>query len=291
LEERRAAIQEIVQSRIEAMTAQGPPIDFVQEFAHPVPAMAICDLFGIDVDERHYFEPHVATMTDPTISQDARVAAGLRFTEFATRVVESKRERPGRDLISDLANSGELTPHEVVGITIELIGAGYHTTANMLALSVYFLLDDRRRWKSLREAVKADERLAARAVEELLRYLNLIQTGAFARTATEDVRIGDLVVKQGQSVWVSLAAANRDPAKFRNPDVFDPTRDASGHLAFSFGRHMCLGQHLARLELEVALVALMSRFPTLELGMASDDVSMFAGEHQIYGVTELQVTW
>jgi cytochrome P450 len=287
----RPGIEQIVAGRLEAMAAEEPPVDLLQVFALPIPSLAICDMLGIPHDERHRFEgPHDAAF-DSERTDEERDAAYKEFLGFVREIAERKRTNPGDDLISEVVATGELTDEELPGVVEQLISAGHHTTANMLALSVYFLLAERDRWESLRAAVAVDPAAIEPAVEELLRYLTLVQVGAFTRTATEEVDLGDAVVDAGQSVLVSLAAANRDPARFPDPDRFDPGRDATGHLSFGYGRHMCLGQHLARLELQVGLLGLLTSFPTLALAIPAEDVRLHDGRNLLHGVYELPVTW
>jgi cytochrome P450 len=202
-------------------------------------------------------------------------------------VVEHKRENPRPDILSDLVEQGELSEAEIVGLARQLFEAGHETTAAQISLGVIALLADRARWDQLR----ADPSLVAPAVDELLRYLSILQLGSFARTATEDVELGDVVVKAGETVVASIPVANRDPEKFADPDALDLGRDAAGHLAFGHGRHMCIGQHLARLEMEVALRGLLERFPTLDLAVPLEEIRFLGGEHQLYSVESLPVRW
>ena len=289
--ELRPVLERVVTERIEAMKASGPPSDLLQGFALPVPSLAICEMLGIPHSERVRFEePHDAAF-DPAYSDEKRKTAWLEFRRFAAEIAESKRTSPGDDLLSEVVSTGELSDEELIGIVEQLVSAGHHTTASQLALSTFFLLADRARWESLRAAVADDPAAIEPAVEELLRYLTLLQIGAFTRTAVEDVELGETVIRAGESVSVSLAAANRDSARFPEADRFDPARDAGGQLSFGYGRHMCLGQHLARLELQVGLLGLLSSFPGLSLAVPADEIRLHAGEHVIHGVYELPVTW
>jgi len=289
--ELRPSLERIVAGRLEAMAAAGPQVDLHQIFALPIPSLAICDMLGIRHDERHRFEhPHDVAF-DSERSDGERDAAYQEFLSFVREIADRRRADPGDDVISEVLATGELEDEELPGVVEQLISAGHHTTANMLTLSTYFLLADRSRWEALQAAVGEDPAAIEPAVEELLRYLTLVQVGAFARTAHEDVELGGVVVRAGQSVLVSLAAANRDPAKFPNPDRFDPGRDANGHLSFGYGRHMCLGQHLARLELQVGLLGLLTTFPTLSLAVPAEEIRLHDGRNLLHGVYELPVTW
>lgn len=287
----RPSLERIVDERLEAMATLGPPVDLLHEFALPIPSLAICDMLGIPHEERLRFEePHDAAF-DSERSNEERDAAYEEFRSFTAEIAERKRTDPGDDLLSELVATGELSDEELVGVVEQLVSAGHHTTANQLALATFFLLEDPRRWEGLREAVAGDPAAIEPAVEELLRYLTLVQFGAFTRTALEDVELGGVVVHAGQSVSVSFAGANRDPAKFENPDRFDPDRGASGHLSFGYGRHMCLGQHLARLELQVGLLGLLRRFPELSLALPADEIRLHDGRNILHGVYALPVTW
>ena len=166
-----------------------------------------------------------------------------------------------------------------------LLTAGHETSASMLALGTLTLLCNQEQ----RARLCADLSLMDNAVEELLRYLTIFQFGV-PRTALGDVEITGRVVRAGESVTVSLPAANRDPARFTAPDELDLGRRAQGHLAFGFGVHQCVGQHLARLELAVGFRALLTRFPDLRLAGPLDTVKLAANQG-FYGVHELPVIW
>jgi cytochrome P450 len=283
----RGKIERIVADRLDAMERAGSPVDLVEMFALPVPSLALCEILGMPSRDRTQFERPTAIIEDPESTADEVRAAAREFTDYARSVIEQKRVQPGDDLLSDLVVRGELTDDELVGVALQLFTAGHDTTASQLAISTFALLCDRRLW----EALGADPALVDRAVEELLRYLTIVQVGAFTRTAQEDVELGGVLIKAGEAVTVSLLAANRDPAKFAYPDLLDPSRGDRSHLAFGHGIHMCLGQHLARLELQAALRGLTQRFPTMQLAVAADEVPMRSGDEFLYGVRMLLVAW
>ena len=156
----------------------------------------------------------------------------------------------------------------------------------MIALAVFVLLSQ----PDQLELLRADPSRVGNAVEELLRYVSINHV-AVGATAAEDVELAGRTVKAGEVVTVSLAAANRDPEKFPRPDELDVTRSASGHLAFSQGIHMCIGQHLARLELQIGLAGLLARFPGLRLAVPAEDVPLFGLDYGFYRVRELLVAW
>ncbi len=204
-------------------------------------------------------------------------------------LIAAKRRRPEDDLLSGLAQretpEGELTDEELVNIGNLLLIAGHETTANMLALGTLTLLQHPDQLAVLR----SDPPLLDQAVEELLRYLSIVQFGV-VRTALEDFEVGGRHIRAGEPIIASLASADRDAAQFPDPDVLDLTREYSPHLAFGHGVHQCLGQQLARVEMKAGFRALFERFPTLRLAVPLDQVPMRT-DMFVYGVHELPVTW
>ena len=285
--EHRPRVERIVERLLDGMEAAGPPCDLIAMFALPVSAETHCAMLGISERESNRFVQPAAVMVDPHTTADEKLEAWSEFSAFVREAVARKRRSPEEDLLSELVSSNDLTDDEIVGCTMLLFGAGHDTTASMLGIGTLALLSRPEKYA----AINRDHTLVEPAVEELLRYLTLFQIGAFPRTALEDVELDGVVVMAGESVTVSLSAANRDPTRFVNPDELDIAREAKGHLAFGSGRHMCLGQHLARLELQVALSALVQRFPTLRLAVPRDELQLFSGDHIVYGVRELAVSW
>ena len=285
--ELEAAVERIVSDRLDAMEQAGSPVDLTPTFALPISSFTICEVLGVPHEDRARFERPSAVLNDPHLDAEDKRAALVAFYDYCRQVVAEKRASPREDILSDLIRKGELTEDEIVGLARQLFEAGHETTATMLALSVFTLLHDRARWESLRE----DPSRIGTAVDELLRYLSILQMGTFSRTATEDVELGNVVIKRGEKAIVSIPAANRDPEKFPDPDELDLARNAAGHLAFGHGKHMCIGQHFARLELKVALRALIERFPNLDIAVPVEELRFLGGEHVLYGVEALPVTW
>jgi cytochrome P450 len=276
-------IEQITAETLDAMDRQGAPLDLVTAYAQPIPAQLICEMLGVAYTDRERFEAAAMTMTGLNATAEQRTQAWTDVTEYIGRLAASKRAEPTDDLLSDLTET-DLTEAELAGIGAFLLGAGLDTTANMLGLGVFALLqhpDQLAAWR-------ADPGLTDQAVEELMRYLTITPTGV--RAALEDVEVGGHLIKAGESVALSVQAANRDPLRFPNPDSLDISRKASGHLGFGFGIHQCLGQHLARTEMRVALPALLTRFPTLRLAELAEGVPM-RSDCDIYGVYRLLVEW
>nr|WP_246083671.1 cytochrome P450 [Nonomuraea diastatica] len=277
-------VTEITRERLDAMEQQGPPADLVEDFTQPVPALMICDLLGVPYGDRDQFQSSTRALSD-TGTAEAQYAAFVEIGTYLRELALAKRARPTGDLLSDLATGGDLADEELGGVAAFLLGAGLDTTANMLALGTFALL----RNPAQLTALRGDPDLAAGAVEELLRYLSVAATGM--RGVLEDVELGGRRLKAGDTVIIAINAANRDPARFPDPDVLDLHRSAAGHLAFGHGVHQCLGQQLARIEMRVAFPALLIRFPTLRLAVPAEELSLRTDPSQVYGVHSLPVTW
>jgi cytochrome P450 len=273
--------EQVTAEHLDAMERGGPGVDLVTAFAHPIPAIMICELLGVPYADRETFQRHASALSGIDATAEEQFAAYGLLQEYIGELVLAKRAHPTDDLLGDLTTS-DLTDAELSGIGAFLLGAGLDTTANMIALGTFALLSHPEQLDTLR----ADP---GQAVEELLRYLSVAHTGM--RAALEDVELDGQVIKAGESVTVSVQAANRDPVKFPDPDTLDLRRKATGHLAFGHGIHQCLGQQLARVELRVALPALFARFPALRLAVPADDVPVRGPEMGVYGVHRLPVTW
>jgi cytochrome P450 len=270
---------------VEQMRNPDRTADLVPAFAEPLPTIVICDLLGIPYAEMERIRPVSDLMlrTDTTAEQ-VKDCYRVIF-EFLAEMVDRHRREPADDLLCGLLAGGELSDAEATAVAFQLFVAGHETTANMLSLGTLALLTHPRQLA----IVKADPGLLGSAVEELLRYLTVIQFGV-SRGAREDVELGGVTIRAGQTVTVSLPAANRDPARFDRPDAFDVRRQAGGHLAFGFGAHQCVAQQLARAELRVGLHALLTTLPELRLAVAPADVPMRTTQI-VYGVESLPVTW
>ncbi|MFJ9613595.1 cytochrome P450 [Streptomyces noursei] len=283
MRELTSRVEQITAEHLDAMERQGPQVDLVKAFAHPVPALMICELLGVPYAERARFQQHAMTASSTEGSVEEQYAAMTALQEFVGELVRAKRARPTDDLLSDLTGT-DLTDEELAGLGSFLLGAGLDTTSNMISLGTFALLTH----PDQADALRADPGLAEQAVEELMRYLTIAHTGV--RAALEDIELEGQSIKAGESVTVSLQAANRDPQRFPDPDRLDLRRRATGHLAFGHGIHQCLGQQLARVEMRVAFPALLTRFPTLRLAVPPHEVPL-RNDLSMHGVQCLPVTW
>ena len=287
----RPHIQDLADRFLDEMIAKGKPADLVRDYALPIPSLVISLLLGVPYADHEFFQAHSTTMNRAEASAEEKGAAGAALFGYLAELVERKQRAPGDDLISrllaDRVATGELAPQDVAMNGMILLFAGHETTANMIGLATLALLRNPAAATRIRET--DDPAVVATAVEELLRYLSIAQD-MILRVAAEDMTIGGQAVQAGDLLTINLPAANRDPALLEEPDTFDIGRVTRGHLAFGHGVHQCLGQSLARAELQVALPALLRRLPTLRLAIPLEEVR-FRHDMSAYGVRELPVTW
>ena len=284
LEER---LREIAVEHIEAMRAAGTGADLVPAYALPLPSLMICELLGVDYADRESFQHNTAVALDSTSSDEDRARAGGELYGFMARLVAAKRENPADDLLSGLVVDADppLSDAQLIDVSLVLLGAGHETTANMLGLGTFALLANPEQLAALR----ADPALIDDAVEELLRYLSIIQLGV-TRVTVEDVTLGGVDIPRGSTVVIATPEVNRDPGHFADPDRFDLRRPRASHLAFGHGVHQCLGQQLARVEMRVGFEELIGRLPGLRLAVPHEEVPL-RHEMLIFGVHSLPVTW
>ncbi|MET9227579.1 cytochrome P450 [Lentzea sp. NPDC003310] len=278
-------IHEIVTTRLDAMVEKGPPADLVHDFALPVPSLVICELLGVDYGDRDEFQRRTATLLSLNTTIDDQIKNTTELRRFMHGLVLAKRRSPGGDLLSGLVTDTDLTDDELTGIANLLLIAGHETTANMLALGTFALLENPDQFAKLRD----DPGLVENAVEEMLRYLSIISQGV-SRHAKEDVEIGGVTVRAGETVVVSVPAVNRDERQYDDPHALLVDRPRGHHVAFGHGIHQCLGQQLARVEMAVGFTELLRRFPTLRLAVPAAEVPLRT-DMSIYGVHRLPVTW
>ncbi|MGC4991830.1 cytochrome P450 [Nocardia salmonicida] len=277
-------IGDIAEQQLELMAQLTPPVDLVKVFALPVPSLVICELLGVPYADRETFQVNSAQFLVKDQAIEQKMAAYIALSTYLAELVTSKRTAPDEDILSDLARDDELTIDELTGVAFLLLLAGHETTANMLGLGTFALLEHPEQLAALR----ADPELLAGGVEELMRYLSVADI--FYRYATEDIELAGETIGKGSTVVVSLLAANHDPRHFDDPDTLDVHRNARGHLTFGHGAHHCLGHQLARIEMRAGFAGLIRRFPTLQLAIPAAEVKLRT-DMNIYGVHELPVTW
>jgi cytochrome P450 len=255
-----------------------------------VPSLVICELLGVPYADHEFFQANSAILINRGSTLDQLTGAQERLVGYLDELVGEKLADPGDDLLSDLAQrvkAGELSRHDAAAMARLLLVAGHETTANMIALGTLALLQRPDQLAALRES--DDPTQIAAAVEELLRFLTIVHSGR-RRVALQDIEIDGQTIRAGDGVVLANDIANRDEFAFADPDRLDIRRDARHHVAFGFGVHQCLGQPLARVELQVVYGTLYRRIPTLRLAVDLDQVR-FKHDGAVYGVYELPVTW
>ena len=275
-------IERVVEDHLDRMERAGPPADLVQAFALPIPSRVICELLGVPDEDRERFQRLASRPLDLSLPADERTASFRQVRAYMAELAT----RAGEGMLGTLAHEhDDLTTDELAAIGHLMLLAGYETTANMLALGTLALLRHPEQLRIMRDRT---ERVDA-AAEELLRWLSIVNA-ATPRITTEAVQLAGRRIEAGEMVLTSLSAANRDPALIADPEILDLSRGEAGHVAFGHGVHHCLGAPLARVELRIALPALLRRFPRLRLADPAAEVRL-RPFGVVHGVTALPVAW
>ncbi|MGW0583074.1 cytochrome P450 [Streptomyces sp. NPDC002920] len=285
----RPGIARTTSRLLDEMSRRDAPVDLVERFALPLPSLVICDLLGVPYEDHEYFQDRSKVFVDGTATGQRIGQAWEELNAYLLELLATKRRSPGDDVLSRLVeqvDTGAVTEQDATDLAVFLLFAGHETTANMIALSTVALLRNRDQVPRLLRG--PDE--AVNAVEELLRFLSIVHSG-LRRYALEDVAIGGVTIPAGEGVIIAGNVANRDPDIFADPDRLNLSRaNARRHLAFGYGIHQCLGQPLARAELQIALPELFRRLPGLRLAVPIEHVA-FKENTIVYGIKELPVTW
>ena len=286
IEAMRPRIQRIVDELIDEMVAMGPPADLVAQLALPVPSRVICELLGVPYEDHEFFQRLSGALVSGSSAPGEAVTAGLELRGYLAGLLDDKLKFPADDLLTRLSGS-ELSRVEIADLAILLLIAGHETTANMISLGTLALLENPDQLVELQK--DPEPAFVAGAVEEMLRYLTISHSGR-RRVAVADVEVGGQLIRAGDGVIVTNDSGNRDPAAFPDPDRLDLRRPARHHLAFGFGPHQCLGQPLARAELQIVYGTLYRRLPTLRLAVGLAQID-FKQDMLVYGVRRLPVEW
>lgn len=289
----RPRVTEVVDDLITALERKGPPADIVSDLALPLPTIIISEMLGVPYEDHDFIQDRGAAKLRLDGDPKAPAAAQQEIIDYFDQLLRKMEADPSASddsilgrLVRDEILPGRLDHDDAVAIAELLVVAGHETTANMVALGTLLLL----RHPEQLEKLRASPQLMGNAVEEMLRFLTITHYNG-ARVATQDTTLGDVQIREGEGAWALLAAANRDPEAFPDPDRFDIERnDAGHHVTFGFGVHQCLGQGLARMELAIIFERLLHRFPGLRLAVPFDQIR-FKHDSFIYGVWELPVEW
>ncbi|OXM54636.1 cytochrome P450 [Amycolatopsis thailandensis] len=291
MEALRPAIQRIVDDLVDEMLAGPRLVDLVEAFALPAPSQVICELLGVPYADRDYFQGVARTLVMDEGDPGKALAASEQLNTYLENLVLERDAEPGEDLLSALTvgqfRTGAMTPHEIATLGQLLLVAGHDTTASMITLGTVALLTHPDQLRAVRDS--EDPAVVADAVEELLRHLSVTHTEA-RRVAREDLKIGGRLIRAGEGIIAVKSTANWDHSVFPDPGLLDVRRKPRHHLAFGYGRHLCLGAPLARVELQVVFGTLFRRVPTLTLAKPLRELE-FDENAIFYTVRELPVTW
>lgn len=283
-------IEAMAEQLVDDMTRQGCPADLLSIVGFPLPIWVICELLGLPGVDRDKLAYWSSTMLNVTrYSRQEIEAAQAEFAQYFMAHIAAKRAEPGDDLLSDLITAVDeghhLTEQELMFIGQGILVAGHETTSNMIGKMMGMLLSDRRRWEQLVE----DPSLVRQAVEEVLRF-DANSGFGLPRFISEDIEVAGQTLPGGTTVICNMAAANRDERSFDRADTMDLRRSPNAHLTFGAGPHSCVGQALARTELQTVLSVLLRRLPTLELAVPVEELSRLEGL-LIGGLERVPVRW
>ncbi|SFW75650.1 cytochrome P450 [Amycolatopsis australiensis] len=277
--------ERIARELLDVMAADGTEAELVTAYAEPLATRVMGELAGVPEADREELLHHLNVVARMRYTLEELMAAITVVGGILERLVDAAFETPGDDMLGELASTGVLDRPELVNLVWALVGGGFDTTTNMLALGTFALFEHPAQLARLR----AEPALWPNAIEELLRYLTVSHLGA-SRAALEDVELGEQLIRKGETVVVALPAANRDPERFPDPGTLAVDRATQGHVAFGHGVHQCLGQHLARVTMLVGFRELFARFPELRLAVPPEQVPL-RDDMLHYGVHALPVTW
>jgi cytochrome P450 len=281
----RPRIEETVEKLIDNFLKLPPGSDFVEHFSGPLPTEVITYLLGVPYDDHEFFHRTTRVQFSAKSTPDEMRASLKELFAYLDALITEKERNPKDDVVSRLVHEqllpGNIDRETLINVVRLLLSAGHQTTQNMTALGVLTLLQHPDQLALLR----SNPELIPNAVEELLRYSSVLHMGA-RRVALEDIEVNGHLVKKGEGIICSIPAANRDERLFPEPDALRIDRDAAGHVAFGFGIHQCLGQVLARMELQIVYARLFERIPTLRLAVPFEQLR-FRHDMFVYGVHEL----
>lgn len=295
-QELRPRVQKIVDEHIAMMLDGDRPTDLVEALGRPVTSQVICEVLGVPYQDRELFQSTSKVMASRHSSSSERYEADAMLRGYLSDLVAARAKEaeqpgavPGDHLIGRvIAKNKEkrvLREEDIAALCLSLLSAGHETTANVISLGTVLLLEHPEQLATIR----ADPARTAGAVEEILRHTSITDPSGL-RVALADIEVGDMVVKAGDGVVVSTAAANWDDGVFAQPENLDFDRDARQQLAFGHGIHRCIAQNLARVELEIVFTTLFARIPGLRLAAPVEELSFKEGA-LLYGIHTLPVTW
>ena len=288
VENLRPRIAEIANNLLDNM-ADSREGDLIEQFAFPLPITVIAEMLGIPAADREQFRRWTKTLLFSPDEDENRTSL-MEFGMYMNQLIDDRHASPKDDITSALVQAEDdgdsLNRMELLSMLFLLLVAGHETTVNLIGNGTLALLQHPDQMVKLRQ----NRALMKTAVEEMLRFNGPVDMTTL-RYAFEDIELGGTVIPQGEGVWASLLAANRDPAQFPDPDTFDITRDPNRHIAFGNGIHYCVGAPLARLEGTIAISTLLDRISALELAVPEDTLEWSTGFLTIHGMNAMPVRY
>jgi len=282
-------ITEIAETLVDEMIAAGPPQDLIGMLAVKFPSLVMSLLFGSPYEDHEFIITCAAARHGLTQSVDEAERRARELAAYVGRLIDARIAEPRDDMLSRIiaehVRPGHLSRDEFAEIGAMILRAGHDTTTNMIGVGTLLLMRD----DALRQRLIARPADIRGTVEEFLRYVSPVQFSP-RRVARVDVELAGVTIRAGEGLFISLPSANRDECVFERADQIDIDRDNSRHLTFGFGIHQCLGQILARVELQAVFTVLLAKLPALGLAVPQDDIR-FKDDMQIYGVHNLPVRW
>jgi cytochrome P450 len=285
----RPQLDKVVDELLDALDDGRPVVDLVTGLTQPLPIIAICELLGVAAEDSAVFRGWATELVGAGHAPEVVEAASNNVIEYAKATIAAKQANPGDDLISALVHGttedgDRLTHDELVGMFFLLVIAGYSTTTHSLTNFLFSLLTHPAEMAKLRE----DESIMQAAVDELMRYDGGVGVATF-RFTKEEVTLGDVTIPAGEILALSLSSAGRDSSRYPDPDRLDLNRRPNGVLGFGHGPHYCIGAPLARIQSELALSKLLTRFPDIRLAAEPDELE-WENNPLLRGLLQLPVT-
>jgi pentalenic acid synthase len=284
----RSSIQDIVDDAIDKMLKKSGPVNLHQDFSLAIPSRVICQFLDIDYSYHQDFERLASINTSANATAEEFESATRELLGIASKIVDEQLEEPGGGIVASLATklkAGEITREQAIAHTHILIVAGHETTAHTISLGMLMLWRNPETYRRLRH----NPTEWGKATDEMIR-MQSVADGVLSRVTTQELDLGGIKVPAGQGIIPILSPANYDPRFWEDPKTFNIDRDTTKHVGLGAGIHSCLGQNLARAELEIAFETLTRRIPTLRLAVPEDEM-VFNRDGFVFGVRDVPVTW
>ncbi len=290
----RPGVVALTNRLIDEMERKGPPADLYEDYAIKTPMAVICDLLGIPYEDEKLFREWGRDLLSRTATSEKQQARWEKMVRYITPLIEKERANPSDTVLGMLVKNREqgdevLTEQEMLSFALGLIAAGFETTSTSFTNSAFLMFQRPDLLEQLKARVDNEEAMAS-AIEEIMRT-TLLGVGSRPRIVREEIEFSGVRVPPGEVLMLSFAAGNRDPEVFPDPDVVDFDRTPNPMLSFGRGIHACLGQQLARMEMQVLWTTLLKRLPNIRLAVAPSEVPWRSNDSATIGPAHLPVVW